>query len=393
MAFSFSLFAKADAYGANGIKHDIPASPVITFDSLKKLITDNNVNSIESLLPLLPKELVSQYALVTQSRSQQEASPSNPRVILFGSNAKFILTFNGDPKQKGYRTLEVTEFKDDTKTFEYREISFSPGGKPSYSQSNPSTCLQCHGTPPRPIWDSYPLWPGTYGSQENELDSARGASKKEETQYQTFWKSHLKDPRYQVLPKMDFVHIYGIDDVISDSSKAPVANSELGLLLNRLNAQGVARDLKMTSTINPLRYALVAASFCEGMSPEEFLPPALRAQMGKSFAVAREETRLAQAKNLADRLATESALIDEAPQHPFVTIRKSDLPDNNTVTQYGTTGDPDTMTSKLRYLAEPFGYSFTSGTLAFPRDSYSSWDGLMGIEWFQAYAWRELLDP
>jgi hypothetical protein len=34
---------------------------------------------------------------------------------------------------------------------------------------NATSCKICHGDPPRPIWDSYPFWPGVHGSDHDRL--------------------------------------------------------------------------------------------------------------------------------------------------------------------------------------------------------------------------------
>src|SRR5256885_17060270 len=48
------------------------------------------------------------FRSVFESRSLQGASPENPRVILFGPDARFIVTFNGSPAQRGFRSEEHT---------------------------------------------------------------------------------------------------------------------------------------------------------------------------------------------------------------------------------------------------------------------------------------------
>src|SRR5690349_15808778 len=78
-----------------------------------------------ALLAALPAPQRTRYALMFESRSLQGATPENPRVILFGPDARFILTFNGSPAQRGFRVVETMEFDDGEKEFRLRELVFS----------------------------------------------------------------------------------------------------------------------------------------------------------------------------------------------------------------------------------------------------------------------------
>src|SRR4051794_24311568 len=91
----------------NPIKED-----EINYNQVKKLIEECEIHTIEALLPHLPESYRSSYLLLHHSRSGQSASPENPRVILFGKDAKLILAFNGDPSQSNYHFLETIEFDD-----------------------------------------------------------------------------------------------------------------------------------------------------------------------------------------------------------------------------------------------------------------------------------------
>src|SRR4029077_9806278 len=80
------------------------------FASLQSLLSHQNIGSVEELLAALPAAQRNRYALVFESRSLQGASPENPRVILFGPDARFIVTFNGNAAQRGFRVVETMEF-------------------------------------------------------------------------------------------------------------------------------------------------------------------------------------------------------------------------------------------------------------------------------------------
>src|SRR5208282_4762976 len=85
----------------------IAGSPEFDFQALQLLIERDRIGSIEAVLTALPTDLRSHYVLVFSSRSSQQASFRNPRAILYGSDAHLMLSFNGDPAEHGYQTLET----------------------------------------------------------------------------------------------------------------------------------------------------------------------------------------------------------------------------------------------------------------------------------------------
>src|SRR5215472_13431202 len=102
--------------------------------------TGQPVDSVSELVPLLPEELRQNFALVYDSRSPFKASitPERPRVILFTDDARLVLTFIGDEPAAQRRAW-----------------------RPSAAEAK---CERCHGADSRPIYDSYPLWPGYHGA-------------------------------------------------------------------------------------------------------------------------------------------------------------------------------------------------------------------------------------
>lgn len=129
--------------------------------------TGRPVDSMRELVPLLPQELRENFTLVYDSRSpfRSNISPDYPRVILFSQDARFVLTFIGDESTPGSDLLESMSFDDKTARFKLRTYLLPAakrkGWKPPPEAAN---CARCHGSDARPIYDSYPLWPGFYGS-------------------------------------------------------------------------------------------------------------------------------------------------------------------------------------------------------------------------------------
>ena len=84
--------------------------------------TGRPVDTVQALLPLLPRALRANFTLVYDSRSpfKDQITPAAPRVILFTDDARFILTFIGDPSAPGHDLVETMSFDDDTAQFRLR---------------------------------------------------------------------------------------------------------------------------------------------------------------------------------------------------------------------------------------------------------------------------------
>ncbi|MBY0385021.1 hypothetical protein K2X05_07670 [bacterium] len=110
------------------------------------------------------------YLLAYRSRSLQEATPENPRAVLFHPSADFAAAFNGHSSQKGFQQIEMYRFNYQQNKFEFYELSFAENQKPRLSEANPRKCLDCHQSlgrvdvDPRPNWEPYFMWPGFFGS-------------------------------------------------------------------------------------------------------------------------------------------------------------------------------------------------------------------------------------
>jgi hypothetical protein len=130
-------------------------------------VTKRPVDSVNELVPLSPSELRSNCTFVYDSRSpfRDSISPIYPRVILFTADARFVLTFTTDPERPGLDLLETLSFDDHEAKFELRSYLLPAANRRAWRPSAAAAnCASCHGADPRPIYDSYPLWPGFYGS-------------------------------------------------------------------------------------------------------------------------------------------------------------------------------------------------------------------------------------
>lgn len=170
-------------------------------DDLRELVREKDLSTVAEVVEHLPREYKENYTLAYDSQSLQGSSYENPRAILFGRTAQFVLSFNGHPSQQHYNAFEAMQFREGSESFELYSIVFE-NGTASFSEPNPNVCLSCHGSPPHPIWSSYEYgdretshWPGLYGSSHD----APLLDEKERAAFQRFRERAASHPRYRHL--------------------------------------------------------------------------------------------------------------------------------------------------------------------------------------------------
>jgi hypothetical protein len=300
---------------------------------------------MEDLLKPLVDTMGFQAVYAYKSRSAQGASFQNPRVILRNgptnkrAAAEFIVTFNGDPTHRGYNSLEVMQYNRSNHEFELYELKF-PLSNVS-PQMNPPKCLACHGQDPRPNWDSYPIWPGFYGSEEDRLGSA------EIEAWKAFTAKSGLHPRYRVL---------NVQNGYFPSGEL----TKFGVELDRLNGHKVATELFAPETwtrLKPYRFAMLAAYHC--LNIDQFIP-AERREGFVPFAQSAAEMLQRQRSDLAQK-----AKAKEASGEPM-------LLDGRMMKILKTPGaSPDGIDwDGMRYLLENLNIPVNQWSLVFGRSSY-----------------------
>ena len=169
-----------------------------TFETLRHMLDNPAIDTIEAVLAQFERndpDFLRQRVAAYESGSIQEGSFTEPRVIVFGLDAKFVFTFNGGPHQYGGASLETMQFDSINKRFLFREVTFkheagtAPTGLDAneieaendrwiISKPNPAKCLACHGQAhPGPIQDNHYTWAGFYGSNDDLLFGSFNKSK------------------------------------------------------------------------------------------------------------------------------------------------------------------------------------------------------------------------
>jgi hypothetical protein len=165
----------------------IPQNQRIDFAKLIKVAKAQG--SIENSLRYFSKacpEYLKFHTLMYNSFSIQQSTFTKPRAIVFGPDVSFVFSFN-DKDMMGGDSFETMEYSVVQGKFLFREIIFKHADldrdsirlEPSeiayedekliVSNANPGKCQACHGKSSNPIWSTYFIWPGAYGSNFNVL--------------------------------------------------------------------------------------------------------------------------------------------------------------------------------------------------------------------------------
>jgi hypothetical protein len=216
--------------------------------------TGRPVDTVQALVPLLPRALRANFTLVYDSRSpfKDQITPAQPRVILFTDDGRFLLTFIGDPKAPGHDLVETMSFDDDTAQFKLNAYVLPAAQRAGWAPSaEAANCAGCHGADPRPIYDSYPLWPGFYGSVLDTFFRDR-IGRTELKKYRAFLAGTAKAGVYRSLvfrlgsptspyldPKLVRRHSVEVDP----KAFPFLPNTRLGMALTELNRARIYRKL------------------------------------------------------------------------------------------------------------------------------------------------------
>ena len=290
-----------------------PAAAGMDYPTLARLIRERGVGSVADAIALLPEEMRLNYTLMHHSRSIQQGSPEHPRVLLFGTDARLIVTFNGSPDETNFDKLEILHFDDATETFELRSIEF--GSTVEFSQPNPEVCAACHKRSPQPIWkdygspnapDSHGQWPGSYGTSHDVVPPELRPA------LLGFWAAAPQHPRYRHLlrdPESDLFPYQPSDRRFQWQHRFR-PNNRLSRLIARLNARRVARALVQNELFQQ-RKSLVLSWLLE--CAEWQTDPGLSAEIRRLFAA-----RFPEAEHAALYADLRSVRPDDAFVIPFM---------------------------------------------------------------------------
>lgn len=362
----------------NQIFCDRPNEGRVSFQFLKQLIENCNLKTIDSVLAQLPLAFRSNHTFAYSTEAAQKASPDFPQTILFGRDGKLLLAFNGDPKLPGYRSIETIEFKENTKTFELREIEFSNSGV-VFSEANPQKCLNCHGVAPKPLWDNWTFWPGKFRGEMERFYS------KEWSFYQRFQKNRLGN-RYRHIPavstraNISSMGRYGLGDN---------ANIKMDEITIDLVAQQAVEQMKKMPDFSKIKYSILASLSCSD-AVDQYISEPIRVRLKRDLQSILIETTQLNLEEFDRRYERLKGILNSLPEGRYVIDQKRyGLSFPNSA---GRNFDIE-RTSRLRYLFEGLNYSIEPW---FPEFNLRLGDRLRyvagNLGYLEAHAWLNLLD-
>ena len=228
-------------------------------DTLLRIIDEHRLSRLEEVLPLLPEELRSSFTLQYESHGLQGASFEHPRAILFGKDARFVLSFNGHPEQRKFNSFEIFQFDDNQARFEFYSLDFpirrDLNGNAIRPERNPRVCLNCHGTDPHPRWGSYAQWPGIFGANDDCLTA------QEREKLLAFRENMPASPRYAHLRPMLGSEVSPFREQCRQNFQFR-PNDRLNILFNHLNAKRLGRLIQDSPNFRKYLLLLVASIEC-----------------------------------------------------------------------------------------------------------------------------------
>lgn len=259
----------------------------------------NDVRTVEDFLCALPEAFRANYVLASNSRSLQQSSHENPRAILFNRSnpTKLIVSFNGDPKHRGYSNVEIIREKDrKAGTIELIDIAFDGSRHPTITK-DPVSCVACHGTrisqaDRRLLFDANPFWEGFYGLSVVPFDTLKSKVATEKLQFASFQAQAKHHSRYRFLIDLEKKTVGDFVPLISFPKDAPETadarenriqrensldqnNKAFTVALASYNHRRIATLIKSSEFYEHYKYAILGSIGCTAYEVTEFVPEAL----------------------------------------------------------------------------------------------------------------------
>lgn len=113
------------------------------------------------------------FIVIGESESLQPTTVRDgkmyPRIALKSPNSELWVTFNTDPNEPTYSTLEIMRWNGKEAKYEFMELDFDQNKR--HMDGTGEKCISCHKQPdPRPNWDTYRAWSGVVPSRDDMLE-------------------------------------------------------------------------------------------------------------------------------------------------------------------------------------------------------------------------------
>lgn len=135
--------------------------PKLTDEGVHQFALRNNITTVSDFLERLPDHFRKNFVLVKETGTNGLASLEHPRIVMFGADARFMLNVASDPADDDYERIDIAYLDDAIGDWEFSQLDFN--SNPPRLNDDDTACQQCHGSPARPLWGEYLLWPGVIG--------------------------------------------------------------------------------------------------------------------------------------------------------------------------------------------------------------------------------------
>jgi hypothetical protein len=146
--------------GTRIIQNGLFAVSVPTFEQIQHdSASFHNYSQFLDYLFTKAPSLKKHFVLIDHSQSLQISSPEHPRILLYDGGQVF--SFSEDPLNR-YNRVEILGIDPKSHDIAMDEIIFR-GNVPEFN-AHPKSCIACHGSSAKPLWQPYDFWPNAFGS-------------------------------------------------------------------------------------------------------------------------------------------------------------------------------------------------------------------------------------
>ncbi len=131
---------------------------ILSGEAAMEFIAEHSIATVEAFIDALPDLYKKHFLLVFRSEALdvEHVSGEHPRVVSWGADARFILSWSTDPEATHHESVEFLE---------RHETGWTPGvidfSADQVVRTSPSECGTCHGTVGKPLFGTVYAWEGT----------------------------------------------------------------------------------------------------------------------------------------------------------------------------------------------------------------------------------------
>ncbi|MBL8299252.1 MAG: PKD domain-containing protein [Rhodanobacteraceae bacterium] len=238
-------------------------------DKILAYVTSNNITTVKQFLDHLPLHLRKHYSFVRETGGLNETSVSNPGLLTWGSDARFMMNLGSKRGAPLYDVVDLAQLKDNG-DWEFRALDFR-GATPQLSPigGTGGECRQCHAKGGnvnvagslRPILGNYLHWDGF-------ISNSGGAGGEhvmpDEKPILDAIKAHTQnnDRFHSIIISDSYYSQVGTSNHMPDHAYGPgltIFNTEMSTSV----AESVHKRLSRNANYRGLREEILALSYCD----------------------------------------------------------------------------------------------------------------------------------